>query len=115
MAKYYGAIGYSLTKEEPANSGIWVEKIEERFYYGDVLRNRRQNKQGDKINDDISISNEISIIADEYAYQNFFAIKYVTWMGTKWKVTDVEIQRPRLTLSIGGGYNGPSTGTSSSV
>lgn len=106
MAKYYGIVGYLTSVESPQGSGKWVPKINERRYYGDVIKNHKQTISGDKINDDISINNTISIVADQYAYENFFAIKYIVWMGTKWKVTSVEVQRPRLIFSIGGVYNG---------
>lgn len=104
MAKYYGVIGYAATVEtEP---GIYEEQIIETEYMGDVLRNTRRLREGSKINDDITISNQISIIADPYASNNFHAMRYVTFMGAKWKVSDVEVQYPRLILTLGGLYNG---------
>lgn len=104
MAKYYGVIGYATTVQtEP---GIYEEQIIETEYVGDVLRNTRRLREGSKINDDITISNQISIIADPYASNNFHAMRYVTFMGAKWKVSDVEVQYPRLILTLGGLYNG---------
>ena len=105
MAKYYGAIGYAETKE--TSPGIWTEAITERKYYGDVIRNARRLENGEHLNDDINVNNSISIVADAFAYENFFSMRYVTWMGARWKVTNVEVQRPRLILTIGGVYNGP--------
>ena len=46
-----------------------------------------------------------SIIADPFAYQNFHAMRYIEWMGAKWKITKVNVQSPRLILSVGGVYN----------
>lgn len=104
MAKYYGVIGYAATVQtEP---GIYEEQIIETEYVGDILRNTRRLREGSKINDDITISNQISIIADPYASNNFHAMRYVTFMGAKWKVSDVEVQYPRLILTLGGLYNG---------
>lgn len=104
MAKFYGVIGYAATVQtEP---GIYEEQIIETEYVGDVLRNTRRLREGSKINDDITISNQISIIADPYASNNFHAMRYVTFMGAKWKVSDVEVQYPRLILTLGGLYNG---------
>ena len=37
---------------------------------------------------------------------HFFAIRYVKWAGTRWKVDDVEVKRPRLKLTLGGVWNG---------
>lgn len=104
MAKYYGVIGYAATVQtEP---GIYEEQIIETEYVGDVLRNTRRLREGSKINDDITISNQISIIADPYASNNFHAMRYVTFMGAKWKVSEVDVQYPRLILTLGGLYNG---------
>lgn len=113
MAKYYGKVGYSETVEMPEGSGVWVSTIVERHYYGDVIRNMAKNVPGVSLNNDIHIENRISILADPYAYQNFSNIKYVEWMGNLWVVSSIEVQRPRLILSIGGVYNGETpSGTS---
>lgn len=103
MAKFCGVIGYAVTKEtEP---GIWEEQIVEVKYFGDVIRNTRRINAPGKVNDDISISNQISIIADPFANNNFHVMKYVVFMGAKWKVSEVTVEYPRLILSIGGLYN----------
>lgn len=104
MAKFYGIIGYATTVE--TKPGVWVEEIIERMYAGDLGRNTRRLQSGAQVNDDLTIANEISIIADPYAYQNFHAMRYVKFMGTKWKVSNVEVQFPRLILTTGGIYNG---------
>lgn len=106
MSKYCGRIGFACTVEDPAESGIWVEKIVERTYYGEVNRNARRWSNPGKVNEDIDISNELSILSDAYAYQNLSNIRYLTWMGNKWKVSNIDIQYPRLNLTIGGLYNG---------
>lgn len=104
MAKFYGIIGYVVTKEtEP---GIYEEVVVENEYYGDVLKDSRRLQERAKVNDDITISNRISIIADPFANNHFHSMRYVEMMGTKWKITDVEVAFPRLILSIGGVYNG---------
>ena len=104
MAKFYGKIGYAVTTEtEP---GVWVEQIIERSYYVDIIRNVRKLQTSDQVNDDINISNEISIVADPFAYQNFHSMRYVEYMGTRWKVQSIEVSYPRLILSVGGVYNG---------
>lgn len=104
MAKFYGIIGYVVTKEtEP---GIYEEVVVENAYYGDVLKDSRRLQERAKVNDDITISNRISIIADPFANNHFHSMRYVEMMGTKWKITDVEVAFPRLILSIGGVYNG---------
>ena len=104
MSKWFGVIGYAETIE--TTPGVWTEQITEREYFGDVIRNTRRLQTANQVNDNIDISNEISIVADPYAYQNFHAIRYVEFMGAKWKVSSVEVQHPRLTLSLGGVWNG---------
>ena len=105
MAKYYGRIGYVDTQETAR--GVWSESdIVERYYSGDIYRNVRKRESGEHLNDEINISNEISIVADSYAYQNFSLLRYAEWMGTLWKITSVDVQPPRLILSLGGVYNG---------
>lgn len=104
MAKFFGKIGFETTVE--TSQDIYEESIIEKDYYGDVIRNRRLIQSNGKINEDVNISNQISIVADPFANNNFHSMRYIEWMGSKWKITDVEVQYPRLILSIGGLYNG---------
>lgn len=104
MAKWYGKIGYAESvKNEP---GDWDEEIVERSYLGDLIRNTRALQNSGGVNDNINISNQISILADPYATQNFHSMRYAEFMGTKWKITNVEVLYPRLNLTLGGVYNG---------
>lgn len=104
MAKWFGKIGFAETVE--TKPGVWEEQITEREYYGDVIRNsRRLQTSSEKINDDLNISNQISIVADPYANEHFYSMRYAEFSGAKWKVTDVEVQYPRLTLTLGGVWN----------
>lgn len=103
MAKWCGIIGYAEQVE--TTPGVWSEQITERKYYGDVIRNNRRLQSAGKLNDDINVGNEISIVADPFANNNFHSMRYVEFMGTKWKVTTVDVQYPRLILSLGGVYN----------
>lgn len=114
MAKFYGVVGYGEAVESPPESGVWVDRIVEKNYYGDVIRNARSLEAGERLHDKLTASNSISIVADAYANLNFFAIRYVSWMGALWTVSNVEVQSPRLTMRLGGVYNGP-TPTSTST
>jgi hypothetical protein len=108
MAKFYGEIGFGHTVESPTGSGVYKKQITEKSYYGDVIRNTRQVQEGEKVNEDLSVNNSISIVADAYASENFFAMTYIKWAGAYWVVSDVDAsQRPRLVLRLGGVYNGP--------
>ena len=104
MAQFYGKIGYANTVE--TKPGVYEEQIVERSYYGDLIRNTRRLQSADQVNDDINISNEISIVADPYATNNFHTMRYAVFMGTKWKISNVEVSYPRLILTLGGVYNG---------
>lgn len=103
MAKFYGKIGFFETVDK--GNGIWKEDIVEKQYYGDLMRNISQNQSSNDVNDNININNSISIIADPYAEQNFQHMRYIEFMGAKWKITNVEVQYPRLILTVGGVYN----------
>lgn len=107
MARYHGVVGYGQDVEDPPDSGVWKTMITERSYTGDVIRNLKQSNEGEGLNDDISVSNSISIVADDYAIQHLSMIKYVDWQGVSWTVTSVEVRAPRLILNIGSVYNGP--------
>ena len=110
MPKFYGKIGFADTVE--TTPGVWEETIIERNYYGELVRNTRKLVTSSHLNDDISINNEISVIADPYAKKNFHSMRYVEFMGTAWEITSIEVQYPRLILSLGGVYNAKQTCTS---
>ena len=106
MAKFYGNIGFGTEVEEPVGSGNWVLDVVVRPYYGDVHKTSRRLQSIGQLNDDITITNEISIIADQFAYEHFSTIRYVEFMGTKWKISNATVEHPRLILTLGGVYNG---------
>jgi|SRR5687767_1081826 len=105
MAKFFGEIGYGFATE--TSPGVWKREITERSYSGDVVRLSRELQETEAVNDDISIGNAVSIVADPYAFEHFSAMVYVNWQGNLWKIRNVEVQRPRLLLRLGGLYNGP--------
>lgn len=100
MTKFYAPIGYATQVE--TIPGVWEEKMQERFYYGDIIRNTRRLESSGHVNDNINISNEFSIVADPYAIQNFHNMRYIVFSGISWKITNVEVKYPRLILSVGG-------------
>ena len=107
MARFHGEVGYGDSVETHMGSGVWVNVITEVPYFGDVIRNSRKLESGESLNDDIIIGNSVSIVADAFAIEHFAKIKYVRWMGALWTVTGVENRSPRLVLSLGSVYNGP--------
>ena len=107
MARFFGKIGYVNVIENPASSGIWVENIVELSYYGDVVRDSSKNEPGEYLNNNITVGNSISVVADQYALNNFFLIRYIKWSGFAWTVSGVEVRSPRLILNLGDVYTGP--------
>jgi hypothetical protein len=105
MAKFYGRVGFGESVESAP--GVWKDNITEASYFGDIIRNTRQLREGSTLNDDLTVGNSISIVADAYASENFFAMRYIEWMGVLWTVSAVDVQSPRLLLTLGGVYNGP--------
>lgn len=99
MAKWFGKIGFAETKE--TKPGVWEEIITVREYYGDVTRNTRRFQSSENLNDNIVVSNDISIVADPYTIQNFHSIRYIEFMGAKWKINNLEVSYPRLILTLG--------------
>ena len=104
MAKWFGKIGFEAETVETAPS-VFTEQVVEREYYGDVLEWGRQMQAGDGVNDNITFSNRLSILADPFANEHFSAMRYAEFGGAKWKITDVKVQYPRLILSFGGLYH----------
>ena len=104
MSKFYGPIGYVTQKE--ISPGVWADDVVERIYRGDIIQDIRRWENSEKKNDNLVINNRVSIVADLFAYDNFSTIRYVKWHGVRWKVSSIEIQRPRLILNLGEVYNG---------
>ena len=102
MAKWFGVIGFAETVETVP--GVWEEQITEHKYYGDLTRNTRRLQTTDQLNDNINVANELSIVADPFARDHFHSMRYAELMGAKWKITNVEVQYPRLLLTVGGLY-----------
>ena len=107
MNKYFGKIGFAIPTETAP--GVWKDVIVQKDYYGDFNRNHMRPKNTEVVNDDIVVQNEISIISDPFAVENFHTIRYATFIENptvKWKVTSVDVQYPRLILTLGSVYNG---------
>jgi hypothetical protein len=108
MARFSGEVGYGRSVETPPKSGVWVDEMTESTYQGDIIRNTRTLVENiNALNEDVTVGNSISIVADQLAIERFYDIKYVRWAGVLWTVTSVEVRRPRLILNLGSVYNGP--------
>lgn len=111
--KFRGPVGFvEIVEKRP---GVKTSEAVEHSYSGDVLkRSIRFHSESSTVNDSISPSNQISILADPYARNHMGSIRYVKWQGTAWKVTEVSVQHPRLILTLGGAYNGATVRSSDS-
>ena len=109
MARFSGTVGFIRTVETDPEEhpSVYNEVFTERRYYGDVLSNSRRWDQNGNLNDNLVINNRISIVADKFATENMGAMRCVRWHGDTWKITNVELQYPRVILTIGGQYHEP--------
>lgn len=108
--KFYGPVGFvDVVEKRP---GVKVMVPIEYKYSGDVLKRTIRYQNGESVNDTISPQHQISILADPYARSHVGSMRYVKWMGTAWKITDISVQDPRLILTLGGAYNGATVGPS---
>ena len=104
MAKFCGVIGFAVSKE--TKPGVWTNEIEERTYCGDVIKNNRAWQSADQVNDNFNITDQISIMPDDFAMENSHTMKYVVYLGVKWKILSISAPRPRIILTLGGLFNG---------
>lgn len=110
MAKFYGAIGYSIITE--TSPGVWIDEVVERNYTGDEIKAKRIWQPSENVNPNFTISDSISIVADEFMLANMQMMKYVRWRGAVWSINSISIDRPRMVLAIGGLFNGNTTSSS---
>lgn len=105
MARWFGKVGYSETVETAP--GVWTPQDTIHEYYGDVIRHStRWAPDSNSTNDNLTVNTQVSIVADPFAFEKFYSIKWIEFMGAKWEITSVEPQFPRLLLTLGGVYNG---------
>jgi len=104
MGKYSGVIGFGEQTVE-TSPGVWESTNVEKQVFGDIYKDTLRTEKTENVNDNISINMIISFLADSYANENFPLIKYASYRGTRWKVTSVAVEFPRLVLTLGGVYN----------
>lgn len=106
--KFYGLVGFWVEDVE-VKPDVFKSVFIERPYAGNVNWDNRHYQTSEHQNDNIRLNNQISILSDLYSHENFASIRYVVWNNVKWRVTNVEVNYPRLVLTIGGVYNGSGT------
>lgn len=117
MARFCGYVGFDKgEREDPNDPGVWLHnQMEERKYFGNILKHNRKWDEGHSVNDDLNVTNRISIVADDYTFEHCSGIRYVRWMGACWKVVSFEVARPRIVLNLGGVWNGDTARTACQV
>lgn len=105
MVKFYGQVGYAKTVETAP--GVHREIYTEYPYYGDIKQDLRKLQPTDNLNDTVIFQNLVEIMGDKFAYDNYFAMRYVRVHDICWKVGYVEVRYPRLWIRFGEVYNGP--------
>lgn len=112
--KYSGYVGFGVSKEKTGTGeGAWEDEVVEKPYYGDILQvTQRWDPNSNSVLDDLRLSNRISIVADGFAINHMHTMKYITYGGARWRISSIELQRPRLIISLGGVYNGPTPDSS---
>lgn len=105
MAKFHGKIGFAISAETAP--GVFTDTITEREYSGDIIRQTKTWRESQQVNDNLTLGNRITVVGDDFANLNIPTMRYIVWGGVYWKINSIEIQRPRLILTLGGVYNGP--------
>lgn len=104
MAKFAGLVTYVVTKETVP--GVWAEVAESVTMRGDIIRKGAVVQNGDKVNDDVVLNHRVSLVADDYALGNYQDIKRIQIDGREWNINNIEVQRPRIIVTVGGLWNG---------
>ena len=102
--KFSGIVGYAVQVETAPD--IWREVIVERKYHGDVVQTAWHSQAAAQtLNDNPSLNCQIEVVADAFAWANYGNIRYVIYENSKWKVSSIQIRRPRLIINFSSVYN----------
>lgn len=106
MNRFYGKVGYAV--QEEVRTGVWEDIITERNYFGELVeKSWREQQAADQVHTNLKLNTNIKIVADSFAINHFSNIRYICYGGARWMVTGVKAEHPRIILTIGGLYNGP--------
>lgn len=107
--RFYGNVVYVEQVEREDRPGVMVDKPTVRTVKGNVKKNfyRWKNNPNQSTLDAENVSHIIEIVADPYAINHFGSMRYIEWLGQKWKIESVDASSlPQLTIYVGGLYNG---------
>ena len=100
--RYADKLGFILTQE--TTPGVWETKTVEHFAKGDVVQRAYRWDDAQSVNADLDITNQISIVYDNFFIHNMFALRWAAWQGKKWNVSRIELKPPRMILTLGKEY-----------
>ncbi len=104
MAKWYGTLGFVQSSESAP--GVWKDVVTKVETSGDLMQFEQRSQNSEKLTDDISFSNRISVLMDPFMMKNFQYLKFASFANSYWKVSSVNVQYPRMIFTLGGVYNG---------
>lgn len=106
MARFHDKVGF-LIPVDNQETGISEPQPVERRYYGKIIEHTRKWETADHLLDNLNVTNQISITANDYAFKHASAIAYVRYMNGWWKVVSIRVKAPEIILTLGGVWNGP--------
>lgn len=110
MARFHDKVGFLIPTSD-LETGMASSEPVERPYYGRILEHTRRWSSNEHVNDDLVLSNQIAITANDYAFKHMSSIAYVHWMHGWWKVESIRVKAPEIVLTLGGVWNGPTVAT----
>lgn len=107
--KFSGKAGFRIDDVE-IEPGVYKPQVVVKAIKGSVVSNSYQHQNSDKSTiDNVRITNQLSIVANQFLNKHITNLMYVEFQGVKWKVESFDIQPPRVVVSLGGVYNEQST------
>lgn len=100
--RYAGKIGFITTQE--TIPGVWTKKEVVRFVKGDVVQRAYRWDDAQSVNANLDVTNQLSVVCDDFMIHNMFALQWAEWMEKRWSVSRIELKPPRMILTLGKEY-----------
>lgn len=103
--KFSGKAGFRIDDVETEH-GVYEPIVVVKAIKGSVVINHYQHQNSDKSTiDNVRITNQLSIVANQFLNEHISNLMYIEFQGVKWKVESFDIRPPRVVVSLGGVYN----------
>ena len=94
--KFSGEAGFRL-KDVEVEPDVFEPKLVSKIIKGGCRSDRYGRQNGDKSTiDNITITNQLSIVANQFLMKHIANLLYVKFQGVKWKVVSYNIKAPRI-------------------